>query len=198
MKTIGSYYIAIMTAALVLFVSCDKNDEETEGSSYEGSYAVTGAILTAPMTLTTNEIGDYTLQPGTDITGMIQQALFSAVGCEVPENTRIELRADNSLFMTCEGEDSELNAGTWEEVSSSAMKLNMNSSAIPSSPTGIVLEVTNITITENTLNGNSNVPLSEAMLEIMVADGSNGIASLDTDATPDVVMVSIDISFTKK
>ncbi len=198
MKNFKISYISILTAALVLFAACDNDDGETEVSSYEGRYSVTSAILTAPLTLVTNEIGDYTLQPGTDITGMIQQALFSAVGCEVPENTRIELRDDNSLFMTCEGENSELNAGTWEEVSATVLKLNMNSSAIPSSPKGIVLEVTNVTVSGNTLSGNADVPLSEAMLTVMVEEGSNGIASLDTDATPDVVLISIDISFTEE
>lgn len=181
-----------------MFTACSKDDEEAPAdTSFVGSYVIAGAELTAPLTLTTNEIGDYTLRAGADITSMIQQALFSAVGCNVPENTLIDLRDDNSLFMTCAGESTELNAGTWEEVSASVLKLNMNSSAIPSSPTGVVLEVKNITFSGYTLTGDTDVPLSKTMLAVIIEERSNGFASLDMDATPDVVVASITISFTK-
>ena len=184
---------------MLLITGCDKKDDIVDDSnSFEGSYEISSAILTAPLTLTTNEIGDYTLAESTDITSMIQQALFSAVGCAVPENTLIELREDNSLFMTCDGESTELNAGTWEEVSATVLKLNMNSSAIPSSPTGVVLEVSDITFSGNTLTGNTDVPLSSVMLAAIIEERSQGIASLNMDVTPPVVNASIAISFTRK
>jgi len=165
MKTFKLNYITILTAVLVMLTACNKDDDtETEDFSFEGSYVIADAVLSAPLTLTTNEIGDYTLRAGSSITSGIQQALFSAVGCADPENTLIDLRENNSLFMICEGEDTELNAGTWEKVSASVLKLNMNSSAIPSSPTGVVLEVKNITFSGNTLTGDTDVPLSKEML----------------------------------
>lgn len=198
MKSIKFKHIAILLAAITLVIGCSKDDDGPKVSPFVGKYIISSAVLSAPLTLTTNELGDYTLQPGTDITVMIQQALLSAVACTNPTNSRIELREDNSLYLSCDSEGTELNAGTWEEVSATVLKLNMNNSAIPASPAGIALEVTDIVIAGSTLTGSTSVPLPKAMLAAITEQMSGGLATLNLDVTPEVVMVTISIEFTKK
>ena len=73
------------------------------------------------------------------------------------------MREDFSLYMSCEGANP-LNAGTWTEVSSTELLLNLNSTAIPSSPTGIALTVTNVVKSNGILTGKTSVPLPKAFI----------------------------------
>ena len=88
-------------------------------------------------------LGDIPVPVGTPITAAIQTALLSAVSCSSADKTYVEIREDFSLYMSCEGANP-LNAGTWSEVSSSELLLNLNSTAVPSAPTGIALTVTDV------------------------------------------------------
>jgi hypothetical protein len=198
MKTIKFSCIAMLALSLVMLTTCKKDDDTTDIPNFEGSYVITSAKLTSTLNLATNEMGVLPLPVDHDITDMIKQALLGAVACSSPDKSLIELREDKSLYLTCEGEDTEINGGTWQATSATVLKLNMNSTAIPSSPTGIVLEVKDVTVEGNVLSGNADVPLAKAMLATMVGEMSMGLASLDMDATPEVVMISIAISFTKK
>jgi hypothetical protein len=189
----------MLLAGLAFTLSCSKDKKDDDDASpFIGAYVISSAKLSDPLVLTTNEIGAYSVPAGTEITIMIQEALMSAVTCSASDKSRIELREDNTLYLTCEGESNELNAGTWEEVSSTSLKLNMNSTAIPNSPTGIVLEVTGIVIANSVLKGNTSVPLPREMLAVMIAQLSYGAASLDIDATPEAVLVNFEIEFLKK
>ena len=198
MKTIKTIFLTLLSVILVLITGCNKEDNEEKVSSYVGIYRISNAILNEPLTLTTNEMGVLAIPQGTDITVMISDALLSALSCTSTDNSRIELREEGSLYMSCTGENNEINAGTWEESSENVLKLNLNSTAIPSSPTGISLEVTNVSWSGNTLGGNTSVPMAEEMFVEMVQLMSGGQASLNTDATPDVSFVNIAISFTKQ
>ena len=163
-----------------------------EVSPYIGEYTVVNATLTENLTLTTNEIGAMTLVAGLSITEMIQTALLGAVDCE-PENSLIELREDFSLYLSCLGSMEELDGGTWEEQSETVVILNMNSTAIPASPTGIVITVSDVTLVGDILSGETTVPISRDMLVSVLAGMSNGQLTLDMEATPVVVPITFEI-----
>ncbi len=152
MKNLKFSVIAILFVSIVLIIGCSDDDPVEEVSPLVGKYTITNATSTSVLTLKTNEIGDIPVAAGTNITQMIQEALLSAITC-TPTKSIIELRKDNSIFMFCNGSESEINAGTWSEVSDTEIKLNLNSTAVPASPTGIALTIKNVVITDNKLTG---------------------------------------------
>lgn len=181
----------------MVFLSSCKEDPEEELSIYIGDYIITAATLTENLDLETNEIGTMTLVAGLPITEMIQTALLGAIDCEA-ENSLIELREDFSLYLSCSSSMEELDAGTWEEQSVTVIVLNMNSTAIPASTTGIVITVTDITVTGMVLSGVTSVPISEQMLVDMIDGMSGGQLSLDEEAIPDVVPITFSIELEKQ
>ncbi len=196
MKTSRLLLLAFLSVSLVFLSSCN-DDPEEELSPYIGDYIITKATLSEDLVLQTNEIGPLTVIAGTDITPMITTALLGAIDCE-PANSLIELREDFSLYLSCTSSMEELDGGTWEEQSATVIVLSMNSTAIPSSPTGIVLTVTNVSLIGNALTGTTIVPISEEMLVGIVALMSQGIATLDQEATPPVVPITFTIELTKQ
>jgi hypothetical protein len=138
-------------------------------------------------------MGNVSVPVGTAITQAIQAALLSALNCTSPDKSYVELREDNSLYLSCEGLNP-LNAGTWEEVSASSLKLNMNSAAIPSSPLGVVLTVTNIVKNASGLTGITSVPLPKAMIADMIAPSQLTLSP----SAPDVFIVDFVIEFIEK
>jgi hypothetical protein len=97
------------------------------------------------------------------------------------------------LYLSCEGSDP-LDAGTWDEVSATSLKLNLNNAAIPSSPTGFVLTVTEIVITGGNLTGKASVPLPKPMVAALVAPMQLTL----TDAAPVIFVAKFSIEFQKK
>lgn len=201
MKTSKLLMLLFLSVSFAFLSGCNDDPEEEaeeELSPYIGDYIVTKATLTENLTLQTNELQDpMTLVAGLEITDMIQTALLGAIDCE-PENSLIEMREDFSLYLSCTSSMEELNAGTWEEQSETVIVLSMNSTAIPASPTGIVLTVTDIILEGNVLTGNTTVPISEEMLAGVIAGMSGGQLSLDEEATPPAVPVSFAIELTKQ
>ncbi len=143
--------------------------------------------------INSNEIGPVPIPPGTDITALIQQSLLSQVDCDAANKSWVELRGDKSMYMSCERAN-ELNAGTWEEVSPTELKLNMNSAAIPTSPTGFSLNVTDIVIAGANMQGNTQVPLPKEMAAAIHAQLQ---LTLSAD-NPDIFMVNFSITFVKQ
>jgi hypothetical protein len=188
--------LVFFSVSLVFLSSCS-DDPEVEVSPYIGDYIITNATLSEDLVLQTLPIGPTTVPAGTDITTMITTALLGAIDCE-PANSLIELREDFSLYLSCTSSMEELDAGTWEEQSATVIVLNMNSTAIPSSPTGIVLTVTNVTLVNNLLSGETTVPISEQMLVGVVALLSGGTLELDQEATPPAVPITFTIVLTKQ
>lgn len=195
MKTSKISYLILSFVSLMILSACD-NDPEEVVSTLIGDYVITNAVLTEPLTVNTN-LGPFQIPVDTDITQMIQQALLGAIEC-TPEKSLIELREDNSLFLSCTDTDTEIDAGTWEEVSETVIKLNLNSTAVPSSPTGIVLTVNDVVVDGNVLSGETSVPLPRDMLASIVAAMSGGQASLDLEKTPVAVPVDFMIELTKQ
>jgi hypothetical protein len=97
------------------------------------------------------------------------------------------------LYLSCEGLNP-LNAGTWEEVSATSLKLNMNSTAIPSSPTGFVLTVTDITMDQTGLTGTTSVPLTKAMISVMIAP----LQLTLSPSAPAIFLAKFHVEFIKK
>jgi hypothetical protein len=196
MKTSKFILLTFLSVSLVFLSSC-KDDPEEEVSPYMGDYIITKATLSEDLILQTNEIGPITVMAGTDITVMITTALLGAIDCE-PANSLIELREDFSLYLSCSTSSEELDAGTWEEQSETIIVLSMNSTAIPNSPTGIVLTVTGVTLVSNVLSGETTVPISKEMLAGVVALMSQGLATLDMEATPPALPIIFTIELAKQ
>lgn len=196
MKNSKFILLTFLSVFLVFLSSC-KEDPEEEVSPYIGEYTIVGATLTENLALMTNQIGEMTLVAGLSITEMIQTALLGAVDCE-PENSLIELREDFSLYIACLGSMEELDGGTWEEQSETVIVLNLNSTAIPASSTGIVITVSNVTLEGNILSGETTVPISRDMLVDVLAGMSGGQLTLDMEATPAVVPITFEIELEKQ
>ena len=196
MKKTKFILLAFLSVSLVFLSSCN-DDPEEEVSPYIGDYVITKATLSVDLILQTNEIGPLTVLAGTDITPMIQNSLLGAIDC-VPANSLIELREDFSLYLSCSSSAEEIDGGTWEEQSPTVIVLSMNSTAIPSSPTGIVLTVASVSLIGNALTGTTTVPISEQMLIGVVQLMSQGNATLDQDATPPAVPITFTIELTKQ
>ena len=194
MKKLKFSSLFILVISVLLFSGC-KDDDTPEVSPFVGNYVISKAILAEAVTIPIVEvpgIGDKIVLPAEyDITEAIQGSLLSQVNCSSADKSWVELREDNSMYMSCEGAN-ELNAGTWEEISATELKLNMNNAAIPSSPTGFVLNVTDIVQANNTLSGQTSVPLPKEMVAEMIKP-----LSLAASAPP-VFMVKFTIEFIKK
>lgn len=196
MKTSRFILLGMMSVSMVFLSAC-KDDQEDELSPYIGDYIITDATLSEPLTLQTNEIGPMTVPAGTDITLMIQSALLGSIQCD-PDRSIIQLLEDFSLFLSCTNTQDLVDAGTWEEQSETVIVLNLNSIAIPSSATGFVLTVSDVTLVDNVLSGATSVPISEENLITIVQLMSQGNATLDEGATPDAIPISLTIELAKQ
>ena len=196
MKNSRFIFLAFLSLSLVFLPGCD-DDPEEELSPYIGDYIITNATLSANLVLQTLPIGPTTVPAGTDITTMIQTALLGAVDC-VPESSLIELREDFSLYISCATSMEEIDGGTWEEQSSTVIILNLNNTAVPSSPTGIVLTVSNVSLVDNLLTGTTTVPISKEMLAGIVLLMSQGALTLDMEATPPALPITFTIELEKQ
>jgi hypothetical protein len=190
MKVIKINVLAILFASFAVFTGCkDKSEEEV--SPFVGNFTISNAEVAEELILTTDQVGAVPVAVGTNITVQIQAALLSSVDCASAGYAYVELRKNFSIFMSCAGQN-EFNAGTWEEVDASTLILNMNSTAIPSSPSGFVLTVSDIVKNETGMRGKTSVPLPKEMVAAMVAPLTL------VEATPAVINMVFYIDFVKK
>lgn len=184
-------YLVLLLFSFVLITGCDDDDDEPEVSSFVGEYNISNAAVSEDLIVSINGPNgpmDITIPAGMDITEAIQQALLSQLDCDSPENSWVELRENSSMYMSCAGAN-EMNAGTWEEVSATELKLNMNADAIPSSPIGFTLTVTDITMAGNNMSGFTSVPLPADMVEALINPATLA------PGYPPIFMVSFSITF---
>ncbi len=193
MKILKFRLLAILLISFA-FIPCCK-DDETKVSPYVGNYVITEAKVAESFTVPITGLGNIPVSVGTPITGAIQTALLGAVSCSSADKTYVELREDFSIYMSCEGANP-LNAGTWTEVSSSELLLNLNSVAIPSSPTGIALTVTDVAKSNGILTGETTVPIPKEMIAAMMA-AINPSLVLDPSAQ-DIYLITFTLKFTQK
>ena len=193
MKTLNFKLHMIVVVSLVLIASC--GDDKEEVSAFVGDYVITEATVAETFTVPVTGMGNIPVPVGTPITAAIQTALLNAVSCSSADKSYVEIREDFSLYLSCEGANP-LNAGTWKEVSSTELMLNFNSTAIPSSPTGIALQVTDVAKNGNLLTGKTSVPLSKAMVGSIIKAINPGL-TLDPSA-PAIFLVKFSLKFTQK
>ena len=193
MKTMNFKFLTILLISIGFIAGC--SDDEKKVSPYVGDYVITEAAVAETFTVPVTGLGDFPVPIGTPITEAIQTALLSAVTCSSPDKSYIEMREDFSLYMSCEGANP-LNAGTWTEVSSTELLLNLNSAAIPSSPTGIALTVTDVMKSNGILTGITSAPLPKAFIAAAIT-AINPALTLDPSA-PDIFVVKFSLKFTQK
>jgi hypothetical protein len=183
----------IAVISLLFIASCGDDTEKV--SAFVGNYVITEATVAEALSVPVTGLGNIPVSVGTPITGAIQTALLSAVSCSSASKSYVEIREDFSLYMSCEGANP-LNAGTWSEVSATELILNFNSSAIPSSPTGIALQVTEVAKSGGVLSGKTSVPLPKAIIESLIK-AVNPALTLDASASA-IYMVKFSVKFTQK
>lgn len=197
MKTPKLILLMFMSLAFILNSGCEKDTEEEEASPFIGNYLITYAQVTEPLVMQIVGSTPIAVPTGFPVTDMIQDALLGAIEC-TPENSLIELWEDNSLHISCKGTETELDGGTWEEVSETVVRLNLNTTAIPNSSTGVTLEVKDITWEDNVLRGVTEVPLAAETLAGIVAAMTGGVAKLDMEKTGSAVPLVFSIEMTKQ
>lgn len=189
MKKSGLKLFAVLVIMSFFFQNCDEKKEE--GSQFVGNYVITEALVAESFTIPVTGMGNIPVPGNTPVTQAIQTALLSAVTCSSPDKSYIELRNDFSLYLSCEGANA-LNGGTWAEVSATEIQLNLNSTAVPSSASGIALSVTDVKIIGNILSGKASIPLPKEFLAPLIAP-----LTLDPSAAA-VYIVKISLKFTQK
>jgi hypothetical protein len=95
---IGSIFIAI---------SCNKDEEDQD--PLVGKYQLANVQLANAFILADT----IAIPQGQDVTPLMQSVLFGAVNCNNTLNTRIELKENGQIFLSCEGEDKSIQNGTW-------------------------------------------------------------------------------------
>lgn len=181
-------YLIILIAFVALGAGCS-NDKEEEVSAFIGNFGISQAKVATTFSLSTLQGIQIPVAAGTDITQAIQTALFSSVNCSA-NKTWIELRADKSMYMSCEGLNA-ANAGTWEEKDAATLQLNMNSTA--DQPNGFVLSVTDIVKNTTGWSGKTSVTMPKDMFATTLQALGMTIAN-----TPAVYMVTFSLDFVKK
>ncbi|MCU0363661.1 MAG: hypothetical protein MUE32_09905 [Bacteroidales bacterium] len=188
MKAIKFYRLTILLTLFVVLFGC-KDDEGPEVSPFAGNFSISEAKLAANLVIPTAQIGDYTVPANTDITALIQTALLKSITCSPASDTYIELREDNSIYFSCKGANA-INAGTWEEVSSSSLTLNLNATAIP--PIGFSMSITDAVVDATGISGKTAVPFQSTVIAGLIAPMTLG------PSAPALFVVNISIRFTKK
>ena len=189
MKTYGLKLFSLLLISTLLFQNCNKDEESV--SNFIGNYVITEALIAESFTIPISGVGNFTVPVNTSVTQAIQTALLGSVSCSSPEKAYIELHDDYSLYLSCEGANA-ISGGTWEEISATELLLNLNNTAVPTSPTGIALTVTDVVKTGNILTGKTTVPMPKEYVAAMLAP-----MTLDASA-PAVIIIKISLKFTEK
>ena len=188
MKIFKLYRLTILLAAFVALFGC-KDDNGGEVSQFVGDYSISEAKLASDLVIPTVEMGDYTIPANTNITAAIQSALLKSITCTPASDTYIELREDNTIYFSCKGANA-INAGTWEEVSSSSITLNLNATALP--PIGFSLLITDAVIDASGISGKTSVPFQSTVIAGLIAP-----LTLSPSA-PAIFVINILLKFSKK
>jgi len=193
MEKMNFRLLTIMLISIGFIASC--GEDEKKASAFIGDYVITEATVAESFNVPVTGFGNIPIPVGTPITTVIQAALLGSVSCSSADKTYVELREDFSLYLSCEGANL-LEAGTWTEISATELLLNLNSTAVPSAPSGIALSVTDVVKSGGILTGNTSVPLPKAMLAAALM-AINPAFTLDPSA-PDIFVVKFSLKFTQK
>ncbi|MCU0409626.1 MAG: hypothetical protein MUD02_11820 [Bacteroidales bacterium] len=179
----------VLTEAVLMTLSGCSDDPESTVSPFAGNYKVSQAKVAVDIVIPTVEAGSYTVPANTDITALIQEAIFKTVACSPLADTYIELRDDNSMYMSCKGANP-VNAGTWTENSASSLALSFNATVLP--PVGFNFSITDAVIDAAGFSGKTGVPFSSTVIAGLIAP-----LTLSPSA-PALFVVNIAIKFTEQ
>ena len=204
MKRFDLRFLFVLLFSATLFSSCsDDSTKPEEKSQYIGNYTIKSAKITESPDLEIyllNEEGQITDTMnipfvGQDFTEMIQQALLGVVKNCSADASLIELREDNSMYLSCATSDFELYAGLWSEKDNgTTLVLSFNSDAIPSSPTGYTLEAYNVKLEGDIMYSTAGIPIPKEMIALaMEADGR----ALLSENNPDIINFVMELEFNK-
>ncbi|MBR9999392.1 MAG: hypothetical protein KFF73_10495 [Cyclobacteriaceae bacterium] len=181
-RTLVTTLLAGLALSLAfVFYSCDDDDDPDEPESLAGTYQMQQVVVTEDY-----KIGEITIIPaGTDVTDLAAGGILAAAPCSDPENAAVDLRDTGTLFLVCDGEAGELQAGTWTENSNlTTLSLNLSS---PPFPQNLQLNVINITRTASTITGEINpLTLPGDAIADMLPQGVN---------PPLAVLIAVEVTF---
>ncbi len=154
-------------ASMVFVTSCNDDEEPTvdplvgsyqfKSATYLGTAGATGITpesieVIAPTGVAEPPTTVLTFNPNDDITAIISGAINGLIECTDAANTTIELRADGSLWYSCNGESVEaISSGTWvENKTDESLSLNVVSESL-----GVTLSIVlnQFDLTNNILSG---------------------------------------------
>jgi len=200
-KAIWTLFTSAIVLSLVFVVSCDNGDgDDPEPELYDlaGVYIFKSATLQTEVTI---NIGiPVTVPAGRDITSEMSGGLLAEANCKDPDNGAVEMKANNELFYTCRGEDSEIKAGGWT-VNGDTTELSLNL-ASPPLPAALQMKLVDVIINETTdVIGGSIIsfPLTPDLMAGFL-DGY-GLSQEQIDGIlanlPAATLVDVDIEFQK-
>jgi hypothetical protein len=137
----------MMTGLIILGCKKDEPDPPTPVNPLVGGYTFIGATFNNAVTVIVNgDTNQY--QPGDDAYLFVGAGLLGAAPCDNADNAALELRANNTSFYICQGEDNEAQQGTWSSNDdNTVLTLNI------SNPGNFVVAITGLDLSNNMLKG---------------------------------------------
>jgi len=207
-KILQIFSIILFLSTFLLIEGCDNDNGENDPKLFTmpGVYTFEEALLQTEVSMTLN-LGLLNLPisfpVGTDITEQLDDALLDRAPCDNPENAAVELKSNNELFFTCNGESNELKAGTWEYKEMEEI-LNLNFSS-PPLPIAIPLKIEDVVIDKKneiiagTIKSFSLTP--DLMMSFVPSFLTASMTQQELEALkaqfPPLLQVDIDIKFKK-
>ncbi len=205
---IRAFSISILFSAILFIESCnnDNGENDPELFTLPGVYTFSEALLQTKVSMVLNlGFGDLPINfpEGTDITDQLAGGLLEEAPCDNAENAAVELKSNNELFFTCNGESNELKAGTWEYKEIDKI-LNLNLSSPPLS-FAIPLKIEDVVIDEKNeiIAGTiKSFPLTrDLLLSFIPSYLTATMTSIELEALksqfPPLLQVDVDIKFQK-
>lgn len=181
-NTLNIYRVLLMVAVIlgIITVSCTEDDKGDEVASYAGRYQLKKA------TLKTIDIG-FKMEVDEDITPMIQDVLLNVSPCNDQLQTIIELRTDQSIYLSCQDEEMSVKAGRWSQnVSDRQLTLIFENADLWQ---GEPILLNDVTVKGNETTGTSNT----------VSIEKKWLADLDIPTqVPDIIKVTFSLEMTKQ
>jgi hypothetical protein len=144
---IRTIIFVMMTGIIILGCKKDEPDPPIPVNPLVGSYSFIGATFNNAVTVIVNGDTNH-YQPGDDAYLFVGAGLLGAAPCDNADNAALELRANNTSFYVCSGEDNEAQQGTWSSnADNSVLTLNI------SNPGNFVVAITGLDLSNNMLKG---------------------------------------------
>lgn len=179
-----NFYISLFFLFAVLACSEDDGGDTPDVDPLVGTYTFKSATFVNGVVITLNG-QETTFPPNSDATAFVSGGLLGAAPCDDPANAALELRENGQGFFVCQGENNEVQAGTWE-VNEARTQITL----LITNPAPVTILIENFELENNILSGRiSNFPLVRDNQYPLGAPLPGGGLNLQT--------TSVDIEFTK-